>query len=391
VSETAVQLLRARLPEMVRLLEELVMSESPSSDGEALTATAQLLAYRGSVLLGCNPEWLGAGSPVLRWELPAQGASTGPPVLLLGHLDTVWPSGTTERWPFAVEGARATGPGIFDMKAGLVQALFAMAESARRGDPSPGVVLLVTSDEEIGSPGGRAHIEREAAISSAVFVLEASADGRLKVARKGVGIYRLTVTGRAAHAGLEPERGVNALAIAAELVRGLPAIADPDVGTTVTPTLATAGTAQNTVPALAEVTLDVRASTVAEQERIDRALRALAVPDGASLGVAGGVNRPPLEAGAAEALFTTARGLAASCGITVLEGAAVGGASDGNFTAALGIPTLDGLGAVGGGAHAEGEHVVLADMPTRAALVAGLITAAARSEQGAVAPGEAKL
>ncbi len=375
---------------MVRLLEELVMSESPSSGQAALIATAQLLAARGGALLGCDPQWLGNGPPVLRWELPAQAGATGPPILLLGHLDTVWPSGTTARWPFAVQDGRASGPGVFDMKAGLVQALFAMAESAGSGRASPGVVLLVTSDEEIGSPNGRPHLEREAASSSAVLVLEASADGRLKVARKGVGIYRLEVTGRAAHAGLEPERGINALAIAAELVLRLPAVADPEAGTTVTPTLATAGTTQNTVPASAVVTLDVRATTASEQERVDLALRSLSVPNGASLTVAGGVNRPPLEARAAEALFSTARALAASCGIVGLEGVAVGGASDGNFTAALGIPTLDGLGAVGGGAHAEGEHIVLADLPTRAALLTELISSSAHCDQGAKAPGEAR-
>jgi glutamate carboxypeptidase len=374
---------------MVQLLGELVTSESPSRAAAPLTDTATLLARRGRALLGQQPEWLATGdSPVLRWRLPAQGGGHGRPVLLLAHLDTVWPLGTTTRWPFSVADGHATGPGAFDMKAGLVQAMFAMAELKRSERPSPGVVLLVTSDEEIGSPSGRAFVEAEAAEAGAVLVLEASATGRLKLARKGVGIYRLEVTGRAAHAGLEPERGVNALTVAADLVLRLAAVADPAVGTTVTPTLAEAGTTQNTVPAHAAVTLDVRAATVAEQERVDRDLRQLPVPPGAELTVLGGTNRPPLEEHASAALFATAHELAARCGIAELGGVAVGGGSDGNFTAALGVPTLDGIGAVGDGAHAEGEYVVIADMAPRAALVTELVVALADADTGATEPGE---
>ena len=373
----ALDRLAGRLPEMLDLLADLVTSESPSADAAALRATAALVAERGRALLGREPEWADTDPPVLSWRIPARDAEAGRPVLLLCHLDTVWPMGTIARWPFAVDDGRATGPGAFDMKAGLVQALFAVAELERSGRPSPGVVLLVTSDEEVGSPGGRRFIEEEARHAGAVLVLEASAGGRLKLARKGVGMYRLEVTGRAAHAGLEPERGVNALTAAAGLVLEAAGIASPAEGTTVTPTLARAGTTQNTVPASAEVSLDVRAASAAEQERVDRALRRLGVPAGARLAVHGGINRPPLEARASARLFALARGLAAGCGIPELGGVAVGGGSDGNFTAALGIPTLDGIGAVGDGAHAEGEYVVVGEMPARAALVTELVVALA--------------
>jgi len=374
---------------MVELLGTLVTSESPSGHAVALTTTATLLARRGTELLGQEPEWLATGnSPILRWRLPAQSGGHGRPILLLAHLDTVWPLGTATRWPFSVTDGHATGPGCFDMKAGLVQALFAMAELRRSQRPSPGVVLLVTSDEEVGSPSGRQFIEADAADAAAVLVLEASAAGRLKIARKGVGIYRLEITGRAAHAGLEPERGVNALTVAADLVLRLADIADSAAGTTVTPTLAEAGTTQNTVPAHAAVTLDVRAATVAEQERVDCDLRELSVPPGAELTVLGGTNCPPLEERASAALYATARDLAARCGIAELDGVAVGGGSDGNFTAALGVPTLDGMGAVGDGAHAEGEYVVIAEMAPRAALVTEMIVAMAMADAdtGAVNP-----
>jgi glutamate carboxypeptidase len=372
---------------MVDLLGTLVSSESPSGHPAALTTTATLLARRGTELLGQEPEWLATGdSAVLRWRLPAQSGGRGRPILLLAHLDTVWPLGTATRWPFSVTDGHATGPGCFDMKAGLVQALFALAELRRSQRPSPGVVLLVTSDEEVGSPAGRPFIEADAADAAAVLVLEASAAGRLKIARKGVGIYRLEIRGRAAHAGLEPERGINALTVAADLVQRLAAIADSAVGTTVTPTMAEAGTAQNTVPAHAAVTLDVRAATVAEQQRVDSGLRKLSVPPGAELTVRGGTNCPPLEERASAVLYAIARDLAARCGIAELDGIAVGGGSDGNFTAALGVPTLDGMGAVGDGAHAEGEYVVIAEMAPRAALVIEMIVAMADADTCAVNP-----
>ena len=368
--------LREQQDEMVTLLDALVSCESPSTDARRLADMAGLLAEHGTRLLGVPPDRTGpAEAPVLRWDLPAQSCLADP-VMLLGHLDTVWPAGTTERWPFSVDGDRATGPGAFDMKAGLVQALFALSELVATDTPRPPVILLITSDEEIGSDAGRPVLETAARGCSAVLVLEASLDGALKVARKGVGNYRLQVTGRAAHAGLEPERGVNALVAAAHLVLAVQDLAAPDLGTTVTPTLASAGTTQNTVPATASVALDVRASTIAEQQRVDDALQALATDGHGAAGVSveGSLNRPPMEAAAAAELMDLAQRAAARCGLPPLSAARVGGASDGNFTAALGIRTLDGMGAVGGGAHAEGEWVLVPSMPERAALLASLIT-----------------
>jgi glutamate carboxypeptidase len=285
----------------------------------------------------------------------------------------VWPAGTIDRWPFSVDGNRATGPGAFDMKAGLVQALFALAALGATDLARPPVVLVVTADEEIGSPAGRAVVESVARNASAVLVLEASESGRLKVARKGVSNYDLFVTGRAAHAGLEPEKGVNALVAAARLIVELERLGAPQLGTTVTPTTATAGTTRNTVPAAASVALDVRAATTAEQQRVDDAVRALHPDGGAGLTVEGGVNRPPMEETSSAELMALARRAAERCGLGPLGSARVGGGSDGNFTAALGVRTLDGLGAVGAGAHAEGEYVDVPSMPERAALLAELI------------------
>ncbi|WP_254185306.1 M20 family metallopeptidase [Nocardioides panacis] len=363
---------------MVSMLDTLVSSESPSNDPALLAITADLVADLGENLLGQQAEWVTTSGPkALRWDLP-EVRSEAAPVVLLAHLDTVWPVGTLDRWPFSVTDDRATGPGAFDMKAGIVQAFFALAALAEAGLPRPPVVVLVTADEEIGSPAGRELVEAAAQGASAVLVLEASAGGALKIARKGVGNYWLHVTGRAAHAGLEPEMGVNALVAAAELVLALGGIADAAGGTTVTPTVADAGSAQNTVPATASIAVDVRAVTVAEQERVDHALRALRPSNGATVTVEGGINRPPLEERAAADLYALAQRASSRCGLPPLSSTRVGGGSDGNFTAALGVPTLDGLGAVGAGAHAEGEYVLTTAMPQRAALLAGLIVELAR-------------
>ena len=357
---------------MLEQVERLVMTESPS-DELALTARcADLVGDLVHDVLGERPRRLDVeGRPHL---LLRSGARR--PVLLLAHLDTVWPAGTTADWPFSVDGDWATGPGVFDMKAGLVQGLHA----ARLAGVA-GVDLLVTSDEEIGSPTSRSLIEQEATRARAVLVLEPGVEGAPKTARKGVSMYRLLVHGRASHAGLEPEAGVNALVELVAQVAAIGSLDASEVGTTVTPTVARAGTTTNTVPAEAEVAVDVRAWTAREQDRVDAGLRAL-VPTlaGATLELLGGVNRPPLESHASAAVMAHAVRCAEAFGIPLPDGQAVGGASDGNFTAGIGVPTLDGLGAVGRGAHARGERASVAALPERAVLVAGLIRALARDQ-----------
>jgi glutamate carboxypeptidase len=292
-------------------------------------------------------------------------------VLVLAHHDTVWPLGSLETHPYNIADGVLRGPGCFDMKAGLVLALHALAVL---GVPD-GVTLLVTGDEELGSPSSRALIEAEAAGCEAALVLEASADGgALKTARKGVSLYQVRAVGRAAHAGLEPERGVNATVELAHQVLAVAAVSDGSLGTTVTPTALSSGTVTNTVPAAGAFSVDVRMWSVAEQARVHAAMSSLlpAVPD-AVLEISGGPNRPPLPSSSSDALFARASSLAAQLGLAPLQSAAVGGASDGNFTAGAGTPTLDGLGAVGGGAHADHEHVLVDALPGRAALLAALI------------------
>jgi glutamate carboxypeptidase len=247
-----------------------------------------------------------------------------------------------------------------------------MAFHAAASLPAPeGVTILLTGDEELGSPSSRGLIEDEARGAEAALVLEASADGgALKVERKGVSLYEVLVHGRAAHAGLEPELGVNATLELAHQALAVSDLGDPRVGTTVTPTVSAAGTTTNTVPAGGSFSVDVRVRTVAEQDRVDAAMRALRpVLAGATIEVVGGPNRPPLERSASAALFERAQRL----GLVDLTAASVGGASDGNFTAGVGTPTLDGLGAVGGGAHAEDEHVLVDQLLPRTALLAALV------------------
>jgi glutamate carboxypeptidase len=287
---------------------------------------------------------------------------------VLGHHDTVFPIGTLARRPFRVEGGRATGPGVFDMLGGLVQAVHGLAALEDR----TGVEILVTADEEVGSGSSRALIEERARACGAVLVCEGAADGGgLKTGRKGCGTFEVSVRGRAAHAGLEPAAGVNALVEAAHQVLDIAALSRPEAGTTVTPTMASAGTADNAVPGEATVTVDVRVETAAEKERVESAFATLRPHlEGAELVVRGAVGRPPMPESASAELFRLARRL-----MPGLVGTAVGGGSDGNFTAALGVPTLDGLGAVGGGAHAEHEYLVVEAMVPRARLVTGLVEA----------------
>jgi glutamate carboxypeptidase len=350
------------LDAMLDDLRTLVEVESPSFDIEALETSAAVLADMIGRHLG-SPARLIASSagPHVHWSGGGE-----PQVLLLGHHDTVFPLGALSDRPFTVSDGRATGPGVFDMLGGIVQALHGLATL----DDLSGVEILLSSDEEVGSIQSRGLIEERARACGAVLVLEPSADGGvLKTGRKGCGTFEVTVRGRAAHAGLEPENGVNALVEAAHQVLAINEVGRPDVGTTVTPTVSSAGTADNVVPAKAVIRVDVRVESASEKDRIEVALRGLEPIDAdASVAISGGINRPPMPESASAELMPLAEKVSPGIG-----GVAVGGGSDGNFTAAIGVPTLDGLGAVGGGAHADHEFVVIDTMPDRARLIAGLV------------------
>jgi glutamate carboxypeptidase len=360
----------ASLEELVADLERLVTVESPSHDVAALTASAAAVAELVERLLG-RPATIveGADGPHVLWS------GGGPPrVLLLGHHDTVFPLGTLAERPFRVVDGRATGPGVFDMKAGIVQAVHAIAEL----DDRSGVELLISADEEIGSGTSRSLIEERARACGNVLVFEPAADGgAVKTGRKGTGTFEVVVRGRAAHAGLEPEKGVNALLEASRQVLAIADLGRPDRGTTVTPTMAAAGTADNVVPAEARVRVDVRVLDASETARIEHAFAELrSFDDGATIEVIGSIGRPPMPESASATLLPIALAVDPQ-----LAGTAVGGGSDGNFTAAVGVPTLDGLGAVGGGAHADHEHVLVHTMPGRVALAAGIIRRLVRGDR----------
>jgi glutamate carboxypeptidase len=351
---------------LVADLEALVTCESPSRDLNLLTQHAELLARMMERLLGSRPTLIESPvGPHIHWV-----GGPDPRVLILGHHDTVHPAGTLARLPFTTDGGIGRGPGVFDMKAGIVQALHAVAALA---DTSH-IEILLSADEEIGSRASRALIEERARACGAVLVLEPSADGgALKIGRKGTGTFELTIEGRASHAGLEPEKGINSLVELAHLIPQIVSIADPARGTTVTPTLASSGTADNVVPARTTMSVDVRVAIPEEKPRVEEAFAQLQTSlEGSRLTMSGGIGRPPMHESAASELFALAENVAAKVGIAGLQGVVVGGGSDGNFTAAVGVQTLDGLGAVGGGAHGDDEHVVLSTMPARAALIAGV-------------------
>jgi glutamate carboxypeptidase len=345
-------------------LRDLVQVETPTGHAVGIADAFDLVDGWLTPLIG-----------PARWERVdgvdhARWGAANPRVLILGHIDTVWPVGTLDRMPFAVDGDRCTGPGVFDMKGGIVAAAEAISLAERTDD----VGVLLTSDEEIGSLTSRPVLERAASESQAVLVLEPSLHGAVKIARCGGSMYTLAVTGRAAHAGLEPWNGVNALVELAHHVIALPGLADAGTGTTVNPTVAHAGTATNVIPEHATLRIDVRGWTMDELERVDRAIRSIApVDERTRLEVTGGINRPPMEEHTSRALLALAHEVGRALGHPELGTAAVGGASDGNFTAALGIPTLDGLGPDGDGAHADHEWVSLASIAERAQLVAGML------------------
>ena len=359
----------------LRRLRRLVTLESPSDDEARLRAiaadfTAELVALGAEVE---TRDVEGVGEHVIA-RIPGSGEGRAP-ILILGHLDTVHPVGTFDP-VFEVQDGRARGPGVFDMKGGWACVLEALARfHEARTPPRRPVRILATCDEETGSETSRALIEELATDAHAVLVPEPPfPDGSAKTRRKGVAWYRLTAHGRASHAGLAPEDGINAVVELAQQVLAVTALADPASGTTVSVSRAGGGTASNVIPARAWAVVDVRFTRAAEADRVDAAMRSLEpVHGGARLELEGGLNRPPMERtdGVAE-LYERARSLAAELGWTLGEGLS-GGASDGSFTAGLGIPTLDGIGPVGGGAHAATEHVEIADLPRRVALYGRLL------------------
>jgi glutamate carboxypeptidase len=360
---------------LVRVLTELVRLESPTTDPAAVDRCGERLAEHLRRMEGT----------VERIAAPTSGAhlratfGSGPParqVMLLGHFDTVWPVGQIERMPLREADGRLYGPGVFDMKAGIVigmLAVRALAAAGRLADVR--VVMLWTADEERGSRSSRGLVEEEARRSSAVLVLEpALPGGAVKTGRKGCGEFELRVRGIPAHAGIDPTRGASAIDELAAQIRAVGALRDHAHGVTLNVGTIEGGDRPNVVAEHARAVVDARAATMEDARRLERSMQALRPElDGTRLEVSGGFSRPPFERTPEVArLYEVARTVAAEMGRELGEGT-TGGGSDGNFTGALGVPTLDGLGAAGDGAHALDEHVVIADLTWRAALLAGLI------------------
>lgn len=365
--------LRDHQADMVALLTRLVEMESPSDHKPSLDRLAVLLAAEARALaaeVAIVPQ-AGVGDCVrARW-------GSGGGTLLLCHMDTVWDLGTLARRPVRVKDGRLYGPGAFDMKGGIVNALWAVRALRELGlMPSSRITLLITSDEEIGSRTTRPLIEAEAVMHEAVYVLEPAhpPHASLKTWRKGVGLYTLNIAGRASHAGASHTEGINAIEELAHQVLAIQALTDYAAGTTVNVGVIGGGTRSNVVPERAWAEVDVRVTDAAGAARVEAALRGLKPRHpGATIEVSGSMNRPPMvRTPATVALYARAKAIAAELGFPVSE-TGTGGGSDGNFTAALGVPTLDGLGVAGDGGHALHEHVVLSSLPERAALLAAML------------------
>lgn len=354
-------------------LERVVKAESPTQDKQAVDRCGEAFQSLFSERLGLHAEVIPMSETGnhLRFTYGIGEEQ----ILILGHMDTVWDIG---RLSYRVEGNKAYGPGILDMKSGIVQAIWAVKACKDLGvSLQKRIVFLCTSDEETGSASSRPFIEEDAQKSSAVLVVEPAVanTGALKTARKGVGHFTMSIKGKAAHAGNHHEDGINAVEEMAHQILFLQRLTDYEKGTTVNVGIASGGTRTNVVPENAVLDIDVRIDRLTEAERI-HSLITQAKPhmQGTTLHISGGINRPPMERTAqTERLFQLAAGCAEELGMTLTE-AAVGGGSDGNFTAALGIPTLDGLGAMGEGPHAEYEHILIDQLPVRAALLAGLLS-----------------
>jgi glutamate carboxypeptidase len=368
---------------LLNLMSQLVRAESPTENKGAVDACVELAAAQAGALggrvklhrqrgFGDVLEVRFGPKPPRTARLEDQNAGR---ILLLGHLDTVWPLGTLKTMPLRTAGGRVWGPGTLDMKAGVAMAFTALEMLVEAGLPEREIVLLLTSDEEVGSPVSRPITERLAAECGAVYVLEAAQGLACKTARKGTGNWRIEVNGVAAHAGVDFEKGANAIRELARVVLTVSSWSDLKRGLTVNVGVAGGGSKTNVIPAHAWAEVDVRIARKADRPRIERKFAGLKPVDkSCNLTVTGGINRPPMERMRGTVrLYQRARLLAAELGFE-LEEASTGGASDGNFTAALGIPTLDGLGAVGEGAHARHESIVVEHLAPRTALLAGLLT-----------------
>ena len=347
---------------MLSALEKLVRLESPTEDLAACRAVIELASQIALDVLGTPAQIRDVnGRPVFWW------GAQNPDVIVLAHLDTVWPKGSFQSL-WSIKENVASGPGIFDMKAGFIQALFAM----KGVDGS--VALVATSDEETGSTTSKEFIKEISAKAKAVLVVEATLNGKVKTGRKGTAMYQVKIHGKASHAGLEPEKGINATVEMGHTILAVSGFENKELGTTVVPTMLRSGNTTNTVPDLAVLDIDVRSFSMAELQRVDTAVRNLsAVNPAARYEITGGFNRPPLETTSTMALYERAERVAKALGMPPLGHASVGGASDGNFAAAAGAQVLDGLGAVGDGAHAAHEWVDITTLENRSALLHALI------------------
>ena len=368
--------LATRRDALLTTLATLVNYESPSTEKAAVDTLSAWLQAQCRALgaeVTIHPQQHYGDLTVARWY----GADQSPsPLLVLTHIDTVWPLGTIRERPFRIEGERAFGPGIFDMKASVAMMLEAIRWLRANNRLQRSIVWLITTEEEVGSPVSRPLIEAFAREAAYVLCLEPPTPprGALKTARKGVGMFSLHVRGRAAHAGADPDRGVSAIVELAHQILAIQRLADPTQGTTINVGVIGGGTRPNVVAAEAWAQIDVRVTTLAEAERITQALMTLRpVLEGTELNVTGGINRPPMErTPVIAAAFARAQEIGRELGIT-LEESATGGGSDGNFTAALGVPTLDGLGCPGNGAHAVDEHISIPGLLERTALLIALL------------------
>ena len=365
------------LHETLEAIEALVALESPSTDKAAVDRCGIEVARRLRAL-GAEVELVAQRE---RGDHIRARVGSGRSVMLLGHFDTVWPVGTLERMPLTRDGDRLRGPGTFDMKAGIALAMAAIAALDATKTPRPPITMVWTTDEEIGSATSRALVERQARDALAVLVLEpALPGGALKTARKGCGEFHLTVHGIAAHAGLDPGKGASAIHELAAQIATIERLQDLARGISVNVGIVSGGSRANVVAEEARAVIDARSPTRAGADRVEAAIRGLhPTRPGTRLTVEGGFDRPPMERSPAIAgLFARASAVAAALGLELHEGSA-GGGSDGNFTAALGVPTLDGLGAIGDGAHAAHEHVDIPSLAWRAALLAGILTSLSSS------------